>query len=58
MCAAKPRSEVIGVIVLARNGDRTEYYQDPKTYRGTFTQTTALGEVNFAYSFQNVNVSY
>jgi hypothetical protein len=37
--------EILGVIVLARNGDRLEYYQDPKTYAGSFTATTPLGEV-------------
>jgi hypothetical protein len=44
-------SKVIGVIVLARNGDRAEYYQDPKTYAGSFTETTPLGEVIALYSF-------
>ncbi|KAJ3823681.1 histidine phosphatase superfamily [Lentinula raphanica] len=38
-------SQVLGVIVIARNGDRVEYYQDPKTYEGGITETTALGEV-------------
>ncbi|KAJ7590398.1 histidine phosphatase superfamily [Mycena floridula] len=38
-------SEVLGVIVIARNGDRQSYYQDPKTYAGALTETTALGEV-------------
>lgn len=41
--------EVLGVIVLARNGDRLEYYQDPKTYAGSFTETTPLGEVCLSY---------
>jgi len=36
-------TEVLGVIVLARNGDRTAYYQDPKTYEASYTETTALG---------------
>jgi lysosomal acid phosphatase len=39
------KSEILGVVVLARNGDRVEFYQDPKTYAGLETQTTALGEV-------------
>lgn len=39
-------SNVLGVIVIARNGDRQHYYQDPNTYAGAATQTTALGEVN------------
>lgn len=38
-------SQVLGVIVIARNGDRTSYHQDPKTYAGSPTETTALGEV-------------
>jgi lysosomal acid phosphatase len=40
-------SNVLGVLVLARNGDRIEYYQNPKTYSGAFTETTALGAVSF-----------
>lgn len=40
-------SKVLGVIVLARNGDRYNYYQDPFTYAGSETETTALGEVRF-----------
>lgn len=38
-------SKVLGVIILARNGDRYNYYQDPYTYAGSETETTALGEV-------------
>ncbi|TFK19434.1 phosphoglycerate mutase-like protein [Coprinopsis marcescibilis] len=38
-------SKVLGVIVLARNGDRYSYYQDPFSYAGANTETTALGEV-------------
>lgn len=38
-------SQVLGVVVIARNGDRMGYYQDPKNYAGSFTETTALGEV-------------
>ncbi|RDB20580.1 Testicular acid phosphatase [Hypsizygus marmoreus] len=36
-------SKVLGVIVIARNGDRYNYYQDPTTYAGSVTETTALG---------------
>ncbi|KAG1734529.1 histidine phosphatase superfamily [Suillus lakei] len=36
-------TDVLGVLVIARNGDRTEYYQDPKTYEGAYTESTALG---------------
>jgi lysosomal acid phosphatase len=38
-------SKVLGVIVIARNGDRYNYYQDPFTYAASNTETTALGEV-------------
>lgn len=38
-------STVLGVIVLARNGDRREFYQDPKTYEPSLTDSTALGVV-------------
>ena len=38
-------SAVKGVVVLARNGDRTECYQDPKTYRYGPTESTPFGEV-------------
>ncbi|KAJ7142639.1 histidine phosphatase superfamily [Mycena epipterygia] len=36
-------SEVLGVIVIARNGDRRAFYQDPKTYAPSLTDSTALG---------------
>lgn len=38
-------SKVLGVLVIARNGDRHSFYQDPFTYDGSNTETTALGEV-------------
>ncbi|KAF9449257.1 phosphoglycerate mutase-like protein [Macrolepiota fuliginosa MF-IS2] len=38
-------SKVLGVIVIARNGDRSSFYQDPHTYAASNTETTALGEV-------------
>jgi hypothetical protein len=41
-------NDVLGVVVLVRNGDRIEYYQDPETYSGAYTQTTALGEVMYS----------
>lgn len=37
--------EVHGVVVLARNGDRTECYQDPVTYKPGPTESTPLGVV-------------
>ncbi|KAJ7164316.1 histidine phosphatase superfamily [Mycena filopes] len=36
-------STVLGAIVIARNGDRRAYYQDPKTYAPSLTDSTALG---------------
>ncbi|KAG5640481.1 hypothetical protein DXG03_008373 [Asterophora parasitica] len=36
-------SKVLGVIVIARNGNRYNYYQDPYTYGGSNTESTALG---------------
>jgi len=39
-------TQVLGVIVIARNGDRLEYYQDPTDYEATFTAATPLGEVS------------
>ncbi|KAG2362444.1 histidine phosphatase superfamily [Suillus spraguei] len=36
-------TDVLGVLVIARNGDRTEYYQDPITYESSYTESTALG---------------
>ncbi|KAJ3565742.1 hypothetical protein NP233_g7443 [Leucocoprinus birnbaumii] len=37
-------STVLGVIVIARNGDRQSMYQEPNTYAASNTETTALGE--------------
>ncbi|KIJ57751.1 hypothetical protein HYDPIDRAFT_120380, partial [Hydnomerulius pinastri MD-312] len=42
-------SKVLGVLILARNGDRTEFLQDPYTYAPSFTESTPLGA---AESFQ------
>ncbi|KAH7883447.1 histidine phosphatase superfamily [Phlebopus sp. FC_14] len=36
-------SDVLGVLVIARNGDREEFYQDPQTYEPAFTESTPLG---------------
>ncbi|KAJ8597716.1 phosphoglycerate mutase-like protein [Rhizopogon salebrosus TDB-379] len=35
---------LIGVVLLARHGDRTGYYQDPNTYNSTQAYITPLGE--------------
>ncbi|OCH91071.1 phosphoglycerate mutase-like protein [Obba rivulosa] len=36
--------DILGVVVLARNGDRSEFYQDPKDYSYGRTTATPLGE--------------
>ncbi|KAG8220466.1 histidine phosphatase superfamily [Butyriboletus roseoflavus] len=38
-------TDVLGSVVIVRNGDRYEYYQDPKTYEPAFTESTPLGAV-------------
>ncbi|KAH7918198.1 phosphoglycerate mutase-like protein [Leucogyrophana mollusca] len=38
--------KVHGVLVIARNGDRTEYHQDPYTYAPSYTESTPLGAVD------------
>ncbi|ESK84640.1 hypothetical protein Moror_13299 [Moniliophthora roreri MCA 2997] len=42
-------TKVLGAIVIARSGDRTHFHQEPRTYKGGNTETTALGE---AQSYQ------
>ena len=41
-------SAVKGVVVIARNGDRMECYQDPKTYKYGPTESTPFGEVRIS----------
>ncbi|EGN98126.1 hypothetical protein SERLA73DRAFT_138403, partial [Serpula lacrymans var. lacrymans S7.3] len=36
-------SEVLGVVLVIRHGDRQGFYQDPNTYTATATQITPLG---------------
>ncbi|KAJ7501081.1 histidine phosphatase superfamily [Mycena galericulata] len=36
-------STVLGLIVIARNGDRREFHQDPNTYAPSHVDSTALG---------------
>ena len=38
-------SAIKGVVVLARNGDRMECYQDPKSYKYGPSESTPLGVV-------------
>jgi lysosomal acid phosphatase len=48
------KMSIKGVVVLARNGDRLECYQDPKTYQYGPTESTPFGE---ASTFPRVCVS-
>ncbi len=43
--SANSDSNVIGVVILARHGDRQGRYQNPETYSATSTVITPLGEV-------------
>jgi prostatic aicd phosphatase len=36
-------SQVLGVVVVSRHGDRRGFYQDPKTYTPSNTEITPLG---------------
>lgn len=44
-------SKVLGVFVIARNGDREEFPQDPKTYEPGRTRSTPLGAVSVVMTF-------
>jgi hypothetical protein len=46
-------TDVLGVLVIARNGGRYEYYQDPKTYEPAFTESTPLGAVSIPPSIRS-----
>lgn len=37
--------KVLGVLILASNGDRSEFTQDPFSYAPSFTESTPLGAV-------------
>ncbi|KAJ6620736.1 histidine phosphatase superfamily [Mycena sp. CBHHK59/15] len=41
--SAASDSKVLGVVILARHGDRAGFYQSPTTYAATFTTITPLG---------------
>ena len=43
--ASDSSSDVIGVVIMARHGDRRGYYQSPDTYTASDTTITPLGEV-------------
>ncbi|KAI0718228.1 phosphoglycerate mutase-like protein [Cerioporus squamosus] len=42
--ATDDQSKVLGIVVLARHGDRQGFYQDPETYTASATAITPLGE--------------
>lgn len=48
LAAAMSHNEVLGSVILARNGDRTECYQHPVTQKPGSTASTPLGEVRSA----------
>lgn len=43
-------SELLGIVVLARHGDREGFYQDPDTYTASQTSITPLGNVSVRQS--------
>lgn len=40
--------KVLGVLILAHSGDRSEFFQDPYSYAPSFTESTPLGAVRVA----------
>lgn len=48
-------TDVLGVLIIARNGDRAEFYQDPKTYKPAFTASTPLGAVSMTPSLSSTD---
>ena len=49
MSSADTDGGVLGVVVIARHGDREGLYQDPFTYTATNTVITPLGEVRHSF---------
>ncbi|KAF7799398.1 hypothetical protein EIP86_010631 [Pleurotus ostreatoroseus] len=45
MSAVHDDTEILGVVLLARHGDRRGFYQDPLTYTPSQTSITPLGEI-------------
>lgn len=43
--ASHDNSEILGIVLLTRHGDRRGFYQDPLTYTPFATSITPLGEV-------------
>ena len=42
-------SKLVGVVLIARHGDRQGFYQDPESYTASATSITPLGEVGLVY---------
>ena len=53
MSAVHDDTEILGVVLLARHGDRRGFYQDPLTYTPSQTSITPLGEVRILYNNHN-----
>lgn len=45
-------SQLLGVVLIARHGDRQGFYQDPESYTPSATSITPLGEVRFPLLFR------
>ena len=48
-------SKVLGVVILARHGDRQGFYQDPETYTASATSITPLGEVRYTPFYRTLD---
>lgn len=46
-------SSVLGVVLIARHGDRVEFWQDPTTYTTSDTHITPEGEVRISSALTN-----
>lgn len=49
---------VRGVVVITRNGDRYDYFQDPYTYKSSHTDSTPLGELQAFQLGANLRKEY
>ncbi|KAK7050242.1 histidine phosphatase superfamily [Favolaschia claudopus] len=51
-------SNVLGVIVIARNGERREFTQDPKSYDPSLTDSTPLGVADLHRLGEQLHATY
>ncbi|KAJ7683080.1 histidine phosphatase superfamily [Mycena rosella] len=51
-------SSVLGVIVIARNGDRRAFHQDPQTYAPSLTESTAHGVADLHLLGEQLRAAY